>query len=58
MDALTDRQRFWLAESDKDARAGNDLAAGIFALMALPSDAERRDIRDDAADGLGTGRER
>lgn len=39
---MTDRQRRWLEASDKAERQGNDLAAGIFALIAQPNYQERK----------------
>lgn len=38
----TARQKLWAAAAERAAAAdGQELAAGLFALLALPSDAER-----------------
>lgn len=37
----TARQKAWLDGADQAAARGNPLAAGLFALLAQPNDAER-----------------
>jgi hypothetical protein len=37
----TARQIYWRQASDEEARRGNDLAAGFFALLSLPNERER-----------------
>jgi hypothetical protein len=38
---VTPRQRAWAGASRREARGGSTLAAGLFGLLAMPSQAER-----------------
>lgn len=41
MPKMTNRQHAWAEAAHQEAQRGNEVSAGLFALLALPNDGER-----------------